>query len=163
MARKKKEAQPRANPERKTICRNKRALHDYFIEDRMEAGLALRGTEVKSLRDGGASLSDAYAELRRGELFLINSHINPYGHATFLNHDTRRPRKLLLHKREIARLAIKLNERGFTLVPLELYFSRGKAKVELGLAKGKKQHDKRETLRERDQARELEVRLGRRR
>ena len=143
-----------AKPTRKTICRNKRAFHDYHIEAKHEAGLVLLGSEVKSLREGAAHLSDAYAEIREGELYLVNAHIAPYRYAHQFNHDPRRLRKLLMHAHEIRRLGVKIIERGFTLIPLELYFSQGKAKVELGLAKGKRQHDKREAVRQRDLRRE---------
>ncbi len=138
----------------KPICKNRRAFHDYFISDRYEAGIALVGSEVKSLRDGRASLGDAYAEVRDGELFLIGCHIGEYPWANQFNHEPRRERKLLLHKAEIRKLSVKLLERGFTLVPLQLYFRAGKAKVELGLAKGKRQYDKREAVRKRDLERE---------
>ena len=146
---------------RKIIARNKRAFRDYFITDRHEAGLVLQGSEVKSLRDGRANLADAYAELAGGEAFLVNSFISEYQQASYQNHEPRRRRKLLLKKDEIRRLAIKLNERGFTLVALELYFVRGRVKVELGLAKGKRQYDKRDALRKRDEERDQEVALRR--
>jgi SsrA-binding protein len=148
---------------RKVIARNKQAFRDYFISDRYEAGLALLGSEVKSLRGGHANLNDAYAEIREGEVWLVNAHINPYSHATHVNHEPRRPRKLLLHRDEIRRLATKIQERGFTLVPLELYFTSGRAKVEVGLAKGKRQHDKRAAVRDRDVRREMEQEASRRR
>lgn len=134
----------------KLICRNRRAFHDYHISDRYEAGLSLVGSEVKSLRAGLASLGDAYAEVRDGELFLVGCHIGEYPWANQFNHAPRRERKLLMHKAEIRKLAVKLLERGFTLVPLQLYFKAGRAKVELGLAKGKHQYDKREAVRRRD-------------
>jgi SsrA-binding protein len=140
----------------KLICKNRRAFHDYHISDRYEAGLALVGSEVKSLRAGLASLGDAYAEVRDGELFLVGCHIGEYPWANQFNHEPRRERKLLMHKAEIRKLAVKLLERGFTLVPLQLYFKAGRAKVELGLAKGKHQYDKREAVRRRDLERERE-------
>lgn len=155
---------PQSKSDRKIICRNKRAFHDYFITDRVEAGLVLLGSEVKSLRDGRASLKESsYAEIRHEELYLVNCHIAEYPWANQFNHEPLRPRKLLMHRAEIRRLGIKLAERGYTLVPLELYFLRGKAKVELGLAKGKRQYDKRDTVQKRDMARDLEVEAGRRR
>ncbi|MGQ9508897.1 MAG: SsrA-binding protein SmpB [Thermodesulfobacteriota bacterium] len=140
----------------KIICQNKRAWHDYFIEDRYEAGVSLLGSEVKSLREGKVSLGDSYAKIKNGEVFLVDAHISPYPYANKFNHDPLRPRKLLLHKREIRRLTGKVQEKGFTLIPLRLYFSNGKVKVELGLAKGKKQYDKRETLKRKANEREME-------
>ncbi|MGQ9637503.1 MAG: SsrA-binding protein SmpB [Thermodesulfobacteriota bacterium] len=140
----------------KIICQNKRAWHDYFIEDRYEAGVSLLGSEVKSLREGKVSLGDSYAKIKNGEVFLVDAHISPYPYANKFNHDPLRPRKLLLHKREIRRLTGKVQEKGFTLIPLRLYFSNGKVKVELGLAKGKKQYDKRETLKRKAIEREME-------
>ena len=140
----------------KLICQNKKAWHNYFIEDKYEAGIALLGSEVKSLREGKASLGDSYAKIKNGEVFLVDAHISPYPHANRFNHDPLRTRKLLLHKREIKRLIGKVQEKGFTLIPLRLYFSDGKAKVELGLAKGKKLYDKRETLKRKTIQREME-------
>jgi SsrA-binding protein len=141
---------------KKIICVNKKASHLYFVEAKYEAGLVLQGTEVKSLREGRANLKESYARVKDGEVFLYNCHISPYSHGNRLNHDPVRPRKLLLHKREIRKLFGKVAERGYTLVPLSLYFSRGKAKLEIGLAKGKKMHDKRQTIKERDAKREME-------
>jgi SsrA-binding protein len=140
----------------RTISTNRRARHEYEILETVEAGLALRGTEVKSLRAGGVNFKDSYAMFRNGEGWLLGCHINPYSHGTDANHDPERDRKLLLHRREIARLTGKIAERGLTLVPLRLYFKNGRAKVELGLARGKKLHDKRATLRERDVRREMD-------
>jgi SsrA-binding protein len=140
----------------KLICQNKKAWHNYFIEDRYEAGIALQGTEVKSLRDGRANLGDSYGKIKNGEVFLVDAHISPYNFGNRFNHDPLRPRKLLLHKKEIRRLIGKVQERGFTLIPLRLYFSDGKAKVELGLAKGKKLFDKRETLKRKTMERDME-------
>ena len=130
----------------KLICQNKKAWHNYFIEDKYEAGIALLGTEVKSLREGKANLGDSYGKIKNGEIFLVDAHISPYTHGNRFNPNPLRTRKLLLHKREIRRLIGKVQEKGFTLIPLRLYFSNGKAKVELGLAKGKKLFDKREAL-----------------
>ena len=137
------------------MAQNRRAKRDYWIEETYEAGLALLGTEVKALREGRVSLEDGYAEIRNGEAFLVNVHISPYAYGNQFNHDPLRPRKLLLRKREIKRLLGKVKERGFTLVPLSLYFVRGKAKVELALARGKKLYDKREELKRRALEKEL--------
>jgi len=142
--------------EKKNICINKEATHLYFIEERFEAGLVLRGTEVKSLREGRANLKESYARVSGDEIFLVNCHISPYSHGNQLNHDPLRSRKLLLHRREIRKLIGKVSEKGFTLVPISMYFSDGKAKLELGLGKGKKLHDKRETMKERVANREME-------
>ena len=141
----------------KIIAENRKARHEYFIEDRFEAGLVLKGTEVKSLRQGRANLKDSYARInKKGELYVHQMHISPYPFAYYNNHDPLRVRKLLMHHYEIKQLYGKMNERGYTLVPLRLYFREGKAKIELGLAKGKRQHDKRETIRRRDEQRDLE-------
>jgi len=140
----------------KLICQNKKAWHNYFIEDKYQAGISLLGSEVKSLREGKVNLGDSYGDIKRGEVFLVDAHISPYPQANRLNHDPLRTRKLLLHKREIQRLIGKVQERGFTLIPLRLYFSNGKVKVELGLAKGKKLFDKRETLKRKTMEREME-------
>ncbi len=150
-----KKKKPPVDPDVKMICRNRRARHDYHIESTMEAGLVLTGTEVKSLRQGKVSLSDSYATVIEGEIFLVGAHIAAYEMASHFNHDPKRQRKLLMHKREIGRLAIKIRERGFTLVPLEMYFRRGNAKVLLGLAKGRKQYDHRDTIRKKQERREL--------
>ncbi|MDL2269880.1 SsrA-binding protein SmpB [Desulfosarcina sp. OttesenSCG-928-A07] len=140
----------------KIVAENRKARHDYEIEDTLEAGLVLVGTEVKSLRMGKASLKDAYARIKNGEVFLYQMHISPYPFAYYDNHDPLRPRKLLLHAREIRKLYGKVNEKGYSLVPLSLYFKNGKAKLTLALARGKRAHDKRETIRQRDQKRELD-------
>jgi SsrA-binding protein len=140
----------------KLICQNKKAWHHYFIEDRYEAGIALQGTEVKSLREGKANLGDSYGKIEKGEIFLVDAHISPYNFGNRFNHDPLRTRKLLLHKKEIRRLIGKVQERGFTLIPLRLYFSDGKAKVELGLAKGKRLFDKRESLKRKTMERDME-------
>ncbi len=148
----------------RTVATNRRARHQYEILETLEAGLVLRGTEVKALRDGQVNFKDAYATIRNGEAWLTGCHISPYSHGTDANHDPERDRKLLLHGREIDRLAGKVAERGLTLVPLRLYFKRGRAKLELGLARGKKLHDKRSALREREVRREMDraARAGRR-
>jgi SsrA-binding protein len=140
----------------KTIARNKKARHEYFIEDTWEAGIVLTGTEVKSLREGRASLVDGFAQMRDGELWMYNVHIPEYNQGTWNNHAPRRLRKLLLHRSEIQKLIGKTKESGLTLIPLELYFKDGKAKVEIGLARGKKDYDKRQTLLERTMKREAE-------
>jgi SsrA-binding protein len=152
-----------AGQERKVIARNRRARHDYHIEDVVEAGLVLTGTEVKSLRAGRASLTDGFAQITDGEMWLLGVHIPEYTHGTWTNHEPRRPRKLLLHRKEIDRLASKTAERGFTIIPLSLYFSGGKVKVELAVARGKRTYDKRQDLAQRDAAREVERALRRRR
>jgi SsrA-binding protein len=142
--------------EEKSVCVNRRARHDYFIEETYEAGLVLRGSEVKSLREGKANLKDSHARILKGEAFLLNAHISPYAAANQFNHEPTRTRKLLLHKKEIRRLSGKVKERGLTLIPLRLYFKSGRAKVELGLARGKKLYDKRESLRRKVAQREVE-------
>ena len=140
----------------KVICKNRKARFNYFIEDTYEAGIALLGSEVKSLRQGKANLSDAYAKIEDGQLYLVDAHISPYDQANRQNHDPLRQRKLLMHRREIKKLVGKVAERGFSLIPLQLYFKNGKVKVRLALAKGKKAYDKRESIRKKDQRRELE-------
>jgi SsrA-binding protein len=148
---------------KKIIASNRRARHDYTIEDTVEAGLVLTGTEVKSLRAGRASLVDGFGQITDGEAWLHGVHIPVYTQGTWTNHEPRRVRKLLLHRKEIDKLASSVNERGLTLVPLSLYFSDGKAKIELGLARGKRTYDKRQDLAKRDAAREVERALRRRR
>ena len=137
------------------MARNKRASHDYHILDTWEAGLVLTGSEVKSLRNGRANIGDAYAILRDGEVYLINLHISPYEQASYFNHDPTRTRKLLLHRKEIRKMIGAVERQGLTLIPLELYFKKGKAKVALALGKGKKLHDKRADLRKKDAEREM--------
>jgi SsrA-binding protein len=143
-------------PERQIVASNRRARHEYEILDTFEAGIALLGPEVKSLRNGKANLTDGYAFIRRGEVFLANVHIGPYEKAWRENVEPRRQRKLLLHRAEIARLEGKVAERGLTLIPLRLYFKSGRAKVELGLCRGKQRHDKRASIRERESERDLQ-------
>jgi SsrA-binding protein len=139
------------------IATNRKAYHDYFIEEKFEAGIVLQGTEVKSLRDGRVNLQDSYASVRAGEVFLHHCHISPYSHGNIMNHDPMRVRKLLLHKKEIDKVMGKTQLKGLTLIPLRIYFSkRGHAKVELGLAKGKKLHDRRDTIKAREAGREVE-------
>jgi SsrA-binding protein len=142
------------------ICVNRRARFNYTIIETIEAGLVLQGKEVKSLRNGRADLKDAYADIQEGEVFLLHAHIDQYEQANRFNHDPIRPRKLLLHKREIQRLIGKTQERGLTLIPTRMYFSHGKAKVELGLAKGKRQYDKREDVKRRSAQRDIERALA---
>ena len=140
----------------KIVCQNKKARHDYFIDDVMEAGMVLFGAEVKSLRDGRANLVDSYARIKKGEVFLHNMHISPYPFAHHIQLDPIRPRKLLLNKREIKRLIGKTEEKGYTLVPTKVYFARGRAKVEIALAKGKRKYDKRHSLKEKELKREMD-------
>jgi SsrA-binding protein len=142
-------------PGEKVIATNRKARHDYEILETYEAGLVLKGTEVKSLREGQVNFKDSYASIDRGEGWLIGCHIAPYHHGTDANHEPDRSRKLLLHRREIERLLGKVAERGLTLIPLRLYFKEGRAKLEIGLARGKKLHDKRATIKERDARREM--------
>jgi SsrA-binding protein len=138
----------------RTIAENRKARHDYHILDTWEAGVALLGTEVKAIREGQVNLRDSFARVDRGEVWLENVHISPYSHRGYADHAERRPRKLLLHRHEILKLVGKVNEKGMTLVPLELYFKNGRVKALIGLAKGKQAHDKRETIRRREVDRE---------
>jgi SsrA-binding protein len=147
----------------KLIAENRRARHDFHLLERVEAGLALTGTEVKSLRQGGAHLQRSYADLRDGELWLVGSHIAPYEQGTTASHDPDRDRKLLLHRGEISSLHGKVKERGFTLVPTRLYFKNGRAKVELALARGKEGHDRRRDIAKREADRQIERALKSRR
>lgn len=139
----------------KVVTANKKARADYFIEDTFEAGMSLMGTEVKSLREGRANLKDSYAREKNGRIVLVGAHISPYPFGNRVNHEPERERQLLLHKQEIRRLVIKTRERGYSLVPLAIYFKNGKAKIEIGLGKGKAQYDKRETIKKREQDREM--------
>jgi len=142
---------------KKIVCKNKKAFHEYHIDRKIEAGLVLTGAEVKSLRGGRANIKDGYAQVKNGELFLYNVHISPYSFAARTDNDPLRVRKLLLHKREIRKLIGKLKEKGVALIPLRIYFiGNGKAKVELGLARGKKLYDKRAALKEKQSKRELQ-------
>ena len=145
----------------KLVAQNKKARHDYTIEDVYEAGLVLTGTEVKSLRQGRCSLTDAYANLQDGELWLLGAHIPEYTEGTWNNHAPRRIRKLLLHRREIEDLTVRSRESGLALVPLSLYFKDGRAKVELAVGRGRKAHDKRQVLAQRDAEREMRNAMGR--
>ncbi len=149
-------AETEANAERKSIARNKRARHDYHIIDTWEAGLVLTGSEVKSLRNGKANISDAYGIVKDGEVHLLNLHISPYEQASYFNHEPTRTRKLLLHRREIRKMIGAVERQGLTLVPLELYFKKGKAKVALALGRGKKLYDKRADEKKRDDERDMQ-------
>jgi SsrA-binding protein len=144
------------NPNDKTICSNRRARHQYEILDEIECGVVLKGSEVKSLRDGKVSLDEAYARIRDGELWLIDCDIAVYPQASLLNHEPKRPRKLLLHRRELRKFAEQAAHKGLTLVPLGMYFLRGKVKVKIAVGRGKKLHDKREALKKADAKREMQ-------
>lgn len=140
----------------KIICQNKKARYNYHILDTYEAGMVLKGSEVKSCRSGRANLKDSYGRFKDGEIYLVDTHISPYTHAHQFNHDPLRERKLLFHKNEIKKLYGKIRERGLSLVPLKMYFKNGKVKVEMAVAKGKRLHDKRESIKRKDIAREVE-------
>lgn len=140
----------------KTVATNKKAYHDYFIEETYEAGMQLKGTEVKSLRAGRANLKDSFGRVKGNEVFVMNMHISPYEYGNVANHEPTRERKLLLNKAEIGRLTGRVNERGYTIVPLKLYFKHGLAKLEIGLGRGKAQYDKRHTIAEKEAKREME-------
>jgi SsrA-binding protein len=142
--------------ENTAVATNRKAYHDYFIEETVEAGIALQGTEVKSLRLGLANLTDSYAIVKNEEMYLLNANISPYTHGNIANHEPLRTRKLLLHKAEIRKLTWKMSQKGFTLIPLKIYFVRGRAKALIGLAKGKKVYDKRETIKAKESKREVE-------
>ena len=149
--------QQRKEKNENAVATNRKAYHDYFIEEKFEAGIMLQGTEVKSLREGRVNLQDSYASVKGDEVFLHHCHISPYSHGNIMNHEPLRTRKLLLHRKEINKLLGKTQQQGLTLIPLRIYFSkRGHAKVELGLAKGKKQHDRRESIKTREASREVE-------
>ena len=147
----------------KIICRNRRAFHEYAIEDTLECGVVLTGTEVKSLREGAGGLEDAYAKIEDGEVWLIGSDIPEYSMGNRMNHKPKRPRKLLMHRREIAKFAGKASQRGFTLVPLKMYFKNGRAKVELAVARGKQMFDKRQAAKKADAQKEIRRALSDRR
>src|SRR5215212_5673897 len=151
---KKKKADPK-DPNSQTVCTNRKARHEYDILEQMECGVALTGSEVKSIRDGKISIDEAYARLKEGELWLIGCDIAEYPQATVMNHEPKRPRKLLLHKRELAKFAESAGQRGLTLIPLAVYFSRGIVKVQVAIAKGRKLHDKREKLKKQSDTREI--------
>ena len=147
---------PKQQPVEQTVAGNRRVYHDYFIDETMEAGLVLTGTEVKSVRAGRVNLREAYARIDKGEAWLWNAHISPYDHGNRFNHEPQRTRKLLLHRNEIVRLNTAMKKKGYTLVPVRMYFKRNHAKVELGLARGKKLYDKRDSIAERDSKRDIE-------
>jgi len=140
----------------KVVARNRKAFHDYAIEDKVEAGIVLSGTEVKSLRQGRANLRDSYVVIKEGEAFILNCHISPYSHGNISNHEPLRTRKLLLHKKEIERLTGKAVQKGYSLIPLSIYFKGPYAKVEVGLARGKKLFEKREVIKEKEARREID-------
>ena len=150
-----KKRKPKLVDGRKIVATNRKARHDYDIVDRWECGMVLVGSEVKSLRDGQVQIKDAYAQVRDGELWLENLHISPYQFARAGGHDPERRRKLLAHKREIARMAAQVAEQGLTLIPIQIYFSKGIAKVEIALARGRRSYDKRQAIRKREQDREI--------
>jgi len=139
----------------KVVCQNRKAYHDYYIEDTLEAGIALSGTEVKSLREGKANVKDSYVIIKDSEVFMLNCHISPYSHGNIMNHDPLRTRKLLLHRKEINRLRGKIAVRGFTLIPLKIYFKGPSAKIEIALARGRKVFEKREVIKEKEAKREI--------
>jgi SsrA-binding protein len=143
------------DPNHRVIARNKKATHDFQILDRFEAGLVLRGTEVKSIRMGRVNLKEAYARIKNDEVWLVGMHITPYEHGNIWNHESRRDRKLLMHARQIRRLRVKVEQRGLTLVPLEVYFKQHLVKITVALAQGKRQYDKRDTIQKNDQKREV--------
>ena len=147
----------------KVAATNRKAYHDYYIQETLEAGMSLLGTEVKSLREGRVNLKEGYVAIKDNEAFLLNCHISPYSHGNLQNHEPLRPRKLLLHRKEINRLWGALTQKGLTLLPLKIYFKKGKAKVEIGLAKGKREYEKRATIKEKEDRREIERHLKSRR
>jgi SsrA-binding protein len=156
VAKGKKKQKPKPKPEVTVLCRNKKARFNYFIDETLEAGIALLGSEVKSAKEGRVSLAEAYVILTDGEAFLTGAHIAEWPYSHQRNHEPTRRRKLLLHKKEIKRLYGKTQEKGYTLVPIVMYIRRGKIKVEVGLARGKRKYDKRETIRKKDEKREQE-------
>lgn len=139
----------------RVVATNKKAMRDFFVQDRLEAGLALRGSEIKSIRAGQVSLAESYVRYDRGEMWLVNAHVAAYDPASRENHDPVRPRKLLLHRKEIARLREKAQKKGLTIIPLKMYLSNGRAKIEIALARGKKEYDKRQALAKRDSQRDI--------
>jgi SsrA-binding protein len=156
VAQKSKGARADAHGGDRVISNNRKAYHDYFIDESLEAGMVLMGSEIKSIRAGKVNLRDSYVTIRDGEAWLIGSHIAGYAQASYQDHDPRRDRKLLLHRREIVRLRQRTEQKGYTIVPLKLYLKDGRAKVEIGLARGKRQYDKRETIAQRDADRAIE-------
>jgi SsrA-binding protein len=162
MPARKTEESPPAEEHTTLLADNRKARFDYQIEGRLEAGIALRGTEIKSLRAGHANLRDGYARIENGEVWLRNVHIAPWANSAFTNHDPLRPRKLLLHRHEIGQLVGTVAQKGYTLVPLRMYTKNGRAKVELGIARGRKRYDKRQVIKEREAAREMDSAIRRR-
>jgi SsrA-binding protein len=152
-----------ADDEIKVVARNRKAQHEYFLEDRYEAGIVLRGTEIKSVRAGQVSLQEAYVQIERGEAWLHGAHIAPYDPASNMNHEPTRSRKLLMNKRELRKLKRDVDQKGYTIIPTRMYLTRGLAKLEIALAKGKRQYDKRRKLKERDAERQIDRALSRRR
>ncbi len=140
----------------KTVARNRRAFHEYAIDEKFECGIELAGSEVKSIRAGNIAFGDSYGRIRDGQLWLVGLRISPYDQASIFNHDPDRERRLLMHKDEVRRMRRRVEERGYTLIPLQIYFKRGLVKIELGIGKGKRQYDKRQTIKQRDQRREAE-------
>src|SRR5712664_1781990 len=149
-------AMPEKDDKERDVAVNRRAYHDYFIDEKYEAGMALTGTEVKSMRNGRANLRDGFVRIDGNEAWLENVHISPYAQGNLMNHEPMRPRKLLLHRKQIASLIGKVRQKSYTLIPLRVYFARNRAKVEIGLARGKRQYDKRQAIAERDAKREIE-------
>jgi SsrA-binding protein len=147
----------------KVVARNRKAQHEYFLDDRFEAGLVLRGTEIKSIRAGQVSLQEAYVVMEAGEAWLLGAHVAPYEPASSANHDPTRKRKLLLHRRELAKIHREIRQKGYTLVPTRMYLKQGRAKLEIALAKGKRKYDKRRQIKEREAERQVERALSRRR
>ncbi len=154
---------PKADEEVKVLVRNRKVRHDYFVEESIEAGIELKGSEVKSLREAHAAMSDAYASVKNGQMFLHQLQIEEYPQASIFNHAPKRDRRLLLHRREIDKLGEAVDERGYTLLPLEIYLKKGRIKVMLGLCKGKQMHDKRQASRERDSKREIDREMAKHR
>ncbi len=148
--------------ETKNIAKNRKATHDYFLFDTFEAGIVLKGTEIKSIRAGRVSLREAYVQITDMETWLINMHIAPYDPASRFNHDPKRPRKLLMHRREISKLKDQIQQRGYTIIPIRMYFKRGRVKVEIALARGKRKYDKRRTIAKRDAQREIDRTMSKR-
>jgi SsrA-binding protein len=138
------------------VCQNRKAYHDYSIEETIEAGISLLGTEVKSIREGRINLKDSYVLIKDTEAYLLNCHISPYSHGNIMNHEPLRTRKLLMHRKEIVRLQGKMAQKGYTLIPLKIYFKNGRVKVEVGLAKGKREYEKRDAIKEREAHREID-------
>lgn len=156
MAKKQKSTTPEQNSADRVVTQNRRAFHDYFIEEQLETGIVLSGTEIKSIREGKATISEAYVRIQNGELWLIGSHITPYSHGSWTNHDPDRPRKLLAHGREIDELRRSIEQKGLTVVPLRIRLKNGRAKVDIGVARGKKLYDKRQASAERDAKRSMD-------